>query len=104
MTKTLDQRVKMAMRGSRAHKERLMTDEDIDALYGFIEAEIVDAMKESAKIEREAISQKAEAKAKEIEPDDHDREYVENDREGFNADLQTARVLREFAQEIRDRS
>jgi hypothetical protein len=65
MIQTLDNRVKIAMRGVRPGAT--LTAEDVDALYGFIEAEIVDAMKEAKKeginVEREACAMIADEEA-----------------------------------------
>jgi len=41
---TIDERVRMAMRGTRASLERLMTEDDLDALREFIKAELVAAI------------------------------------------------------------
>ncbi len=65
MIQTLENRVKLAMRGTRPGAT--LTAEDVDALYGFIEAEILDAMKEAKKegtnAEREACAQVADREA-----------------------------------------
>lgn len=74
MIQTLENRVKLAMRGIRPGAT--LTAEDVDALYGFIEAEIVDAMKEAKKeginAEREACRQAVRSVADELHPErDH---------------------------------
>ena len=47
---TIDERVRMAMRGTRASLERLMTEDDLDALREFIKAELVAAIEEDRKL------------------------------------------------------
>ena len=89
MIQTLENRVKMAMRGTRPGAT--LTAEDIDALYGFIEAEIVDAMKEAKKegtnAEREACAMICEGHAKDHRsaPEDSPVQYAASEAETLAA-------------------